>query len=165
MGWLDGIMTFLSLIFAFVLILGLAYVTTKVVASASFKKYKNRNMRLLEGMQLGPQKSLQLVKVGNKVLLLALTKDHVVKIETYMPHELNITDDEDTKQLSFQDIFNDMTKGFMNSNANDEINVINENSIDENQNEIKNQNENVKEKSNDKYDTFDIKTILRKTHK
>lgn len=117
MGWFDGFLTFLSLIFAFALILGLAYVTTKIVASANFKKYKNKNMRLLEGMQLGPQKSLQLVRVGNKILLLALSKDNVEKIETFYPNELNVSEDDYDKNIvSFQEVFEKMTKGISNDN-------------------------------------------------
>lgn len=149
MEWFEGIMTFLSLIFVFVIILFLAYLTTKIVASASFKKYKNKNMRLLEGMNLGPQKSLQLVKVGNKIILLALSKDGVTKIESFYPNELLVSEEEyDNKVVTFQDVFNEMKNGFSSFNKNNKL-VSNY--------EEKNDNEN----SNDDFD--EIKTIIRKT--
>lgn len=149
MEWFEGIMTFLSLIFVFVIILFLAYLTTKIVASASFKKYKNRNMRLLEGMNLGPQKSLQLVKVGNKIILLALSKDGVTKIESFYPNELLVSEEEyDNKVVTFQDVFNEMKNGFSSFNKSNKL-VSNY--------EEKNDNEN----SNDDFD--EIKTIIRKT--
>ncbi|MCQ2910593.1 MAG: flagellar biosynthetic protein FliO [Clostridia bacterium] len=165
MGWLDGVMTFLSLIFAFAVILGLAYVTTKIVASASFKKYKNKNMRLLEGMQLGPQKTLQLVRVGNKILLLALTKDNVVKLDTFYSHELNVSEEElDKRVVSFEEVFNNMTRSFMhddnenNKNENIESTSI-KNECDSNEVIINNSD------SNKDDDEIDIKTLLFKTHR
>lgn len=165
MGWLDGVMTFLSLIFAFAVILGLAYVTTKIVASASFKKYKNKNMRLLEGMQLGPQKTLQLVRVGNKILLLALTKDNVVKLDTFYSHELNVSEEElDKRVVSFEEVFNNMTRSFMhddnenNKNENIESTSI-KNECDSNGVIINNSD------SNKDDDEIDIKTLLFKTHR
>ena len=131
---MEGFLTFVSLLFAFALILGLAYVTTKIVASANFKKYKNKNMRLLEGMQLGPQKSLQLVRVGNKILLLALSKDNVEKIETFYPNELNVSEDDYDKNIvSFQEVFEKMTKGITNNE--DEKNVTEEEQIFQSQND------------------------------
>lgn len=160
MGWLDGVMTFLSLIFAFAVILGLAYVTTKIVASASFKKYKNKNMRLLEGMQLGPQKTLQLVRVGNKILLLALTKDNVVKLDTFYSHELNVSEEElDKRVVSFEEVFNNMTRSFMHDdNENIESTSI-KNECDSNEVIINNFD------SNKDDDEIDIKTLLFKTHR
>ena len=165
MGWLDGVMTFLSLIFAFAVILGLAYVTTKIVASASFKKYKNKNMRLLEGMQLGPQKTLQLVRVGNKILLLALTKDNVVKLDTFYSHELNVSEEElDKRVVSFEEVFNNMTRSFMHDeNENNKNENIESTSIKNecNSNEVIINNSN----SNKDDDEIDIKTLLFKTHR
>lgn len=165
MGWLDGVMTFLSLIFTFAVILGLAYVTTKIVASASFKKYKNKNMRLLEGMQLGPQKTLQLVRVGNKILLLALTKDNVIKLDTFYSHELNVSEEElDKRVVSFEEVFNNMTRSFMhddnenNKNENIESTSI-KNECDSNEVIINNSD------SNKDDDEIDIKTLLFKTHR
>lgn len=160
MGWLDGVMTFLSLIFAFAVILGLAYVTTKIVASASFKKYKNKNMRLLEGMQLGPQKTLQLVRVGNKILLLALTKDNVVKLDTFYSHELNVSEEElDKRVVSFEEVFNNMTRSFMHDdNENIESTSI-KNECDSNEVIINNSD------SNKDDEEIDIKTLLFKTHR
>ena len=165
MGWLDGVMTFLSLIFAFAVILGLAYVTTKIVASASFKKYKNKNMRLLEGMQLGPQKTLQLVRVGNKILLLALTKDNVVKLDTFYSHELNVSEEElDKRVVSFEEVFNNMTRSFMHDdNENNKNEIVESTSIknecDSNEVIINNSD------SNKDDDEIDIKTLLFKTHR
>lgn len=165
MGWLDGVMTFLSLIFAFAVILGLAYVTTKIVASASFKKYKNKNMRLLEGMQLGPQKTLQLVRVGNKILLLALTKDNVVKLDTFYSHELNVSEEElDKRVVSFEEVFNNMTRSFMHD---DNENNKNENSESTSIKNECNSNEVIinNSDSNKDDDEIDIKTLLFKTHR
>lgn len=165
MGWLDGVMTFLSLIFAFAVILGLAYVTTKIVASASFKKYKNKNMRLLEGMQLGPQKTLQLVRVGNKILLLALTKDNVIKLDTFYSHELNVSEEElDKRVVSFEEVFNNMTRSFMHDdNENNKNENIESTSIKNecNSNEVIINNSD----SNKDDDEIDIKTLLFKTHR
>lgn len=111
MGWLEVLLEFLSLIFVFALIVGLAYFTTKLVASSNLKKMRNKNMRVIEGLTIAPQKSLQLVKVGDKVMLIGITRDHIVKLETFCIDELEVSEKElDKSLLTFQDIFSNALK-------------------------------------------------------
>lgn len=140
MNWLDGILTFIYLIFAFGIILGLAWLTTKLLASQSFKKYKNRNIRLLEGINVGPQKNLQLVKVGEKILLLGITKDKIVNLETFREDELEVSLEEFDKNLmTFQDIWKGVSNGISKKNKeisfneviNKEINKISNDDLNE----------------------------------
>lgn len=166
MGWFEGVMTFLSLIFAFAVILGLAYVTTKIVASASFKKYRNKNMRLLEGMQLGPQKTLQLVRVGNKILLLGVTKDNVTKLETFYSHELNVSEEDlDKRVVSFEEVFNNMTRGFSHINNNEDNNSKDDNNSLDNNDDSEITSNNIITSNESDNDELDIKTLLFKTRR
>ena len=111
MGCLEVLLEFLSLIFVFALIVGLAYFTTKLVASSNLKKMRNKNMRVIEGLTIAPQKSLQLVKVGDKVMLIGITRDHIVKLETFCIDELEVSEKElDKSLLTFQDIFSNALK-------------------------------------------------------
>ncbi|MCQ2748497.1 MAG: flagellar biosynthetic protein FliO [Clostridia bacterium] len=131
MNWLDGILTFIYLIFAFGLILGLAWLTTKLLASQSFKKYKNKNIRLLEGINVGPQKNLQLVKVGGKILLLGITKDRIFNLETFKEDELEVSCEEFDKNLmTFQDIWKGVSNGISKKNKEISFNEVINKEID-----------------------------------
>ena len=125
MNWLDGILTFIYLIFAFGIILGLAWLTTKLLASQGFKKYKNRNIRLLEGINVGPQKNLQLVKVGEKILLLGITKDRIINLETFKEDELEVSCEEFDKNLmTFQDLWKGVSNGISKKNKEISFNEV-----------------------------------------
>ena len=131
MNWLDGILTFIYLIFAFGLILGLAWLTTKLLASQSFKKYKNKNIRLLEGINVGPQKNLQLVKVGEKILLLGITKDRIFNLETFGVEELEVSPEEFDKSLmTFQDLWKGVSNGISKKNKEISFNEVINKEID-----------------------------------
>lgn len=129
MGWLEVMLDFLSLIFVFLIILALAYFTTKLVASSSLKKMKNKNMKVFEALTIAPQKSLQLVKIGKKVILLGITKENITRLETFEQDELEISEEQiDNSLLTFQDVFNktlNKTKDDKNNNKDSKKKKVN----------------------------------------
>ena len=63
------------LIFAFVLLA--TYLTARIVGSFEKQKMTGRNIQVVESVRLSGGKSLDLVKAGEKYLLLGESKDHV----------------------------------------------------------------------------------------
>ncbi len=105
--------------------------TTKLLASQGFKKYKNRNIRLLEGINVGPQKNLQLVKVGEKILLLGITKDSITNRETFREDELEVSLEEfDKRLMTFQDIWKGVSNGISKKNKEISFNEVINKEID-----------------------------------
>ncbi len=68
---------FITMLIIFILVLVLTYYTTRFVAGAKKGSLKTGNMELLESLQLGGGKYLQLLRLGSRYIVLAVTKDHV----------------------------------------------------------------------------------------
>ena len=62
---------------AFVFVAGLAFYSTRWIASAKFARQTTGNLRIVEQMQIGLQASVQLIEAGEKVLLIGVTKERV----------------------------------------------------------------------------------------
>ena len=68
---------FVTMLIIFVLILLLTYYTTRFVAGAKKGSLMTGNMELLESLQIGGGKYLQLLRIGKRYVVVAVTKDHV----------------------------------------------------------------------------------------
>ena len=80
-GWVptntgNAIGQFFFVIIAFVIVIILAYYSTRWIASAKMSR-KGGNLNLIESMSMGQQGSLQIVKVGSRYLLIGVTKDNI----------------------------------------------------------------------------------------
>lgn len=61
----------------FVVIFFGAYYTSKFLGKYQSKKTKDANLKVIEAISVGPQKSLQLVKIGSEFILIGVTKDRI----------------------------------------------------------------------------------------
>lgn len=67
----------ISLIIVFVFVIGLAYFITKKLASLGALRMQSKNMKILETLQLGINQYIHLVKVGEKILIIGVSKDNI----------------------------------------------------------------------------------------
>lgn len=65
----------------FAIVLFGAYYTTKVLTRIQLKQHKNSNIKIVEAISVGPQKTLQLIKVGDEYVLIGVTKDQITFIK------------------------------------------------------------------------------------
>jgi len=82
--------TLVSFIMVFIFVIFLTYYATKLISNYGFKNNKNCNIKILEVIGVSPQKTLQLIKVGSKVILVAVTKDRVEYITEINENEINL---------------------------------------------------------------------------
>lgn len=75
--WLQ--LSVLLILFIFVLV-G-AYFATRLFGNFHIKKGNSRNIKQLESITVGPQKVIQLIKVGEEYLLIGITKDRITYIK------------------------------------------------------------------------------------
>ena len=68
---------FITMLIIFILVLLLTYYTTRFVAGAKKGSLKSANMEILECLQLGGGKCLQLLRIGSRYVVLAVSKEHV----------------------------------------------------------------------------------------
>ncbi len=78
-GWSLAKMLGQFFLFIVVLILFLVLFSylSKFINTARYKSANNSNLRIIETIVVGYQSSLQLVEVGNKMILISVTKDKV----------------------------------------------------------------------------------------
>ena len=109
---LTGIGTIVLMIAVFV---G-AYYFTKFISKKYQPKYGNaRNIEIIERMAVGKDQSLALVKVSDKVFLLAFTAQSVTKIEEMDASLFPVNKDiEKTGEQNFMSIFTDAYNNLLN---------------------------------------------------
>lgn len=91
-NWFKMLGQFFFLILLFALILFAAYYVTKLIANVQYQKFQSSNIKIIETVGISPQKSLQLVKVGNKIYLLAITKDNIIFISEIDENQIILSD-------------------------------------------------------------------------
>ncbi len=67
----------LSALLIFALVLLATYFTARIVGTFEKQKMTGRNIQVIESLRLAGGKSLDLVKAGDKYLLISESKDHV----------------------------------------------------------------------------------------
>ncbi len=82
-----------NMIFFLLIILGLAYVTTRYVGMTNAKRFKNSNFQIIEVMPIGFQKYLYIVKVVEQYMLFSVTKEDIRFIEKVDGTKLKINQD------------------------------------------------------------------------
>lgn len=76
-----------------------AYYCTKLIASSRFNKGNklNSNIKILESISVGIQGSIQLVKIGEKYILIAVTKEKISFLTEVNEDQLNIVEKDETQ--------------------------------------------------------------------
>ena len=67
----------ISLLFVFVFVIGSAYFITKKIAAIGALRMQGKNMEIIETLQLSVSQMIHLVRVGEKTLIIGVSKDQV----------------------------------------------------------------------------------------
>ena len=71
---------FLTVILVFVLVLGITYLTTRFVGNYQKARSVNRNFEVIETYRITNGKYLQIVKIGERYVVIGIGKDNVTSI-------------------------------------------------------------------------------------
>lgn len=93
----------------FLFILGATYLTTKIVGGVKFNQMKNSNFRVIETYRITQNKFLQLVKIGNKYIVLAIGKDNINFIAELQEDEILNLDQMSKSKENFSTIMSKLT--------------------------------------------------------
>lgn len=94
----SSISQFLTVIFLFVLVLFITYITTKFVGSYQKVQNLNRNFEVIETFRVTNNKYLQLVRAADKYIVIAIGKDEITKIAELDEDSIINTSRNDTSQ-------------------------------------------------------------------
>lgn len=70
-------MELITLVLIFVIVLVLAFYTSKWVGNSGLQLQKTRNTKILDVTRISPNKCIYIVKTGDKCFAVGVTKDHM----------------------------------------------------------------------------------------
>ena len=85
---------FITVFLLFLAVLALTYFTTRYIAGYQKSRIKTGNMELIESLRISNNKYLQIVRAGNKYLVMAVCKDSVTFLVELKEDELIISQEE-----------------------------------------------------------------------
>lgn len=103
-GGLDAFVQFVTVLLIFIAVLGLTYFTTRWTANYQKSKLYSQNIQVIETFRLTQNKYLQIVRVGQRYLVLALSKESVTMLTELTEEEIELVKEEAGGMVSFKDI-------------------------------------------------------------
>lgn len=76
-NFVNSVAQFFTVLVLFVFVLGITYITTRYIAGYQKTKISTGNMEIVETLRISSNKYLQIVRVGEKYLVMAVCKDTV----------------------------------------------------------------------------------------
>ena len=112
----DSYVELIVLLVVFFLILFAAYYVTKLIAKKGLLRGKTQNIELIESFRLNQNKMIQIVRIGNKYIVIGVSKDHFEYLTEVDPEELDLTPVEaSNKDVSFKEVIQNVVKGQKNT--------------------------------------------------
>ena len=103
-GTLDSFVQFITILLLFLFVLVIAYVVTRWVSGVQKIQMTGKNMELVETMRISNSKYLQIVRVGEKYLVIAVCKDTVTMLTELSADEVSLVSKNEVNGLSFREI-------------------------------------------------------------
>lgn len=95
----------ITLLIVFVFVLALTFYATRWMAKIQKSQFKNSNIEVIETFRLSNTKYIQIVKLGEKYVAIAVGKDTVTFLTELEESQLDLTKAvEGTNTLEFQEI-------------------------------------------------------------
>lgn len=80
----------MGLLLVFVFVIGSAYFITKKIALIGSHRMQGKNLEIIESLQLGISQMIHLVRVGDKVLIIGVTKDKITYLSEVDKDTVNL---------------------------------------------------------------------------
>ncbi|SFP46174.1 flagellar protein FliO/FliZ [Butyrivibrio proteoclasticus] len=100
----DSYIQFISVLLIFVVILAVTYYVTKFLAGYQKEKSNLGNIEVIETGRLTTNKYIQIVRLGDKYMAVAVGKDEITALCEIDKDSLKLADDE-SQNASFKEIF------------------------------------------------------------
>lgn len=100
----NNVFQLIGLLIVFILILVVTYYTTRFVAGVKTGVTKNSNFKVLETYRLSQNKYLQLIQIGTKYFVIAVSKDNVNFLAELNENDIYLAEKITTPNGNFKDI-------------------------------------------------------------
>lgn len=126
---ISNIAELFGLLLVFILILVLAYYTSKWIGkTGAGMGARTHNITIIETLRLSQTKYLQIIKVANKYIVIAVSKDHVEYLTEIDGEQLSSFEDV-TEAPSFKEILSKIKLGANVKSKDCEVNEKDENDV------------------------------------
>ena len=103
-GSLESFVQFITILLLFLFVLAITYVVTRWVSGIQKIQMTGKNMELVETMRISNSKYLQIVRTGEKYLVIAVCKDTVTMLSELSADEISLSSETEENSLSFREI-------------------------------------------------------------
>ncbi len=100
----DSYIQFMTVLILFLLVLAVTYFVTKWMAGYQKSRLSNANLEIIETIGLSNNKYVQIIRVGQKYLAVAICKDTVTMLTEVSEQDLILSDGSVPKTMGFKDI-------------------------------------------------------------
>jgi flagellar protein FliO/FliZ len=101
----DSPLQLVGLVFLLIIILIAAYYTSKLIGGIKLGQMKKSNFQVIDSYRVTPNKALQIVKIGNKYVVISIGKDNINFITELDEAEVIIRESHQGEKQSFIQIF------------------------------------------------------------
>ena len=109
-GRTDSYLQFITVLILFVFVLLITYWTTRWIANYQKGKAGAGNLEVIETCRVSPNKYVQILRAGEKYLVIAIGKDEVHMLAELSEDELVIRENSEAQNLSFAGVFEQVKK-------------------------------------------------------
>ena len=109
-GRLDSYLQFITVLILFVFVLLITYWTTRWIARYQKGKAGAGNLEVIEICRISPNKYVQIIRVGNKYLAIAVGKDEIHMLAEISEDELLLVENPNEQSLNFAGVFEQVKK-------------------------------------------------------
>ncbi|MBD5458928.1 MAG: flagellar biosynthetic protein FliO [Lachnospiraceae bacterium] len=106
----NSYLQFLTVLILFVFVLAVTYWTTKWMAGYQKGKRANANLEVIESFQIAGNKYVQIIRVGQKYLAVAIGKDSVTMLTEVPEDQLMFSSSANNEQVGFKELFEKIQK-------------------------------------------------------
>ena len=107
----SSVAQFLTVLFLFLFVVAITYVSTRFLAGIQKNRLMSGNIELVETLRISNNKYLQIVKVGNSYLVMAVCKDTITLLATMREEDLDMFTPVKSEPFDFKTVLS-KAKGF-----------------------------------------------------
>lgn len=110
---IENVFQLLGLLVVFGLILAAAWFTTRWVGTNTLNSQKNANISVIETFRLAPGRYIQIIRLGEKYIAVAVSKEHIEYLTEIDEETLSLPSDEErqfSSNVDFKDVFSKIIK-------------------------------------------------------
>ncbi|MDF2485055.1 MAG: hypothetical protein K0R46_1223 [Herbinix sp.] len=100
----DNLWQLVGLVLLLIIILIAAYYTSRFIGGIKLGQMKKSNFQVIDSYRVTPNKALQIVKIGNKYVVIAIGKDDITYITELEESEVMIREIHQSDKQSFKQI-------------------------------------------------------------